>query len=165
MFESRCGSGPKLIRVPSMTWNLADSADGLTMSSLNLHSHRAQLIATAVIASLSTAGIVYTWSAHSRRRRRRDLDREIHRSITENGTARTPDTDSPDIYLRSLPEEVKASRFQDAGDYDEELIREQLARNYAFFGEEGMEKIRGSSVVVVGCGGVGSWAAVMLVRS
>lgn len=135
------------------------------MSSLSLHSHRAQLIATAVIASLSTAGIIYTWSAHSRRQRRRDLGREIHRSITENGTTRTPDTDSPDIYLRSLPEEVKTSRFQDAVEYDEELIREQLARNYAFFGEEGMEKIRGSSVVVVGCGGVGSWAAVMLVRS
>ncbi|KAJ2922920.1 hypothetical protein H1R20_g14182, partial [Candolleomyces eurysporus] len=135
------------------------------MSSLTLHSHRAQLVATAVVASLSTAGIIYAWSAHSRRQRRRDLDREIYRSITENGTSRTHDTDSPDIYLHSLPEEVKASKIQEAGEYDEELIREQLARNYAFFGDEGMQKIRGSSVVVVGCGGVGSWAAVMLVRS
>ncbi|EDR10387.1 uncharacterized protein LACBIDRAFT_152374, partial [Laccaria bicolor S238N-H82] len=50
-------------------------------------------------------------------------------------------------------------------DYDEDLIREQLARNYAFFGEKGMERIREGRVVVVGCGGVGSWAAVMLVRS
>jgi len=49
--------------------------------------------------------------------------------------------------------------------YDEGLVREQLARNYAFFGDEGMAKIRSGSVVVVGCGGVGSWAAVMLVRS
>ncbi|RXW12746.1 hypothetical protein EST38_g13112 [Candolleomyces aberdarensis] len=135
------------------------------MSSLTLHSQRAQLITTAVVASLSTAGIIYAWSAHSRRQRRRDLDREIYRSITENGTSRTHDTDSPDIYLHSLPEEVKVSKIQEAGEYDEELIREQLARNYAFFGDEGMQKIRGSSVVVVGCGGVGSWAAVMLVRS
>lgn len=52
-----------------------------------------------------------------------------------------------------------------ANGYSEELIREQLARNYAFFGEEGMEKTRRGKVVVVGCGGVGSWAAVMLVRS
>ncbi|EGO01130.1 hypothetical protein SERLA73DRAFT_167269 [Serpula lacrymans var. lacrymans S7.3] len=49
--------------------------------------------------------------------------------------------------------------------YDEELIREQLARNYAFFGEEGMTHIRAGTVVIVGCGGVGSWVAVMLVRS
>lgn len=47
----------------------------------------------------------------------------------------------------------------------ERLVREQLARVYSFFGEEGMAKLRRSNVVVVGCGGVGSWAAVMLVRS
>ncbi|KAJ7496424.1 hypothetical protein FB451DRAFT_1018625, partial [Mycena latifolia] len=34
-----------------------------------------------------------------------------------------------------------------------------------FFGDEAMARIRGSTVVVVGCGGVGSWAAVMLVWS
>ena len=49
--------------------------------------------------------------------------------------------------------------------YSEELIREQLARNYAFFGDEAMAKVRGGTVVIVGCGGVGSWAAVMLARS
>jgi tRNA threonylcarbamoyladenosine dehydratase len=49
--------------------------------------------------------------------------------------------------------------------FDEGLIREQLARNYAFFGEEGMAKIRASTVVIVGCGGVGSWAAMMLART
>ncbi|KAK0469328.1 uncharacterized protein EV420DRAFT_1493813 [Desarmillaria tabescens] len=49
--------------------------------------------------------------------------------------------------------------------FDEGLIREQLARNYAFFGDEGMAKVRSGSVAVIGCGGVGSWAAVMLVRS
>lgn len=49
--------------------------------------------------------------------------------------------------------------------HDEELVREQLARNYAFLGEEGMAKIRGMNVVVVGCGGVGSWVCTMLIRS
>ena len=49
--------------------------------------------------------------------------------------------------------------------YDEGLIREQLARNYAFFGEEAMHRIRGGQVVIVGCGGVGSYAALMLARS
>lgn len=48
--------------------------------------------------------------------------------------------------------------------FDEELIQEFLARNYAFFGAESMTAIRNATVVVVGCGGVGSWAALMLLR-
>ncbi|KAJ1021096.1 hypothetical protein NDA16_003882 [Ustilago loliicola] len=49
--------------------------------------------------------------------------------------------------------------------WDESLIREQLSRNYSFLGEEGMKAIRNSFVIVVGAGGVGSWAALMLLRS
>lgn len=40
----------------------------------------------------------------------------------------------------------------------EDIIREQLARNIAFLGEEAVERIRKSFVVVVGLGGVGSAA-------
>lgn len=40
----------------------------------------------------------------------------------------------------------------------------QLTRNYNFLGEESMTKIRKSYVVVVGCGGVGSWCSLMLLR-
>lgn len=46
----------------------------------------------------------------------------------------------------------------------EELIREQLARNYAFLSDEGMQAVRDQHIVVVGAGGVGSWVATMLVR-
>ncbi|KAI3484955.1 hypothetical protein L1887_51846 [Cichorium endivia] len=49
--------------------------------------------------------------------------------------------------------------------WDESLIREQLSRNYSFLGEEGMGAIRNAFVIVVGAGGVGSWAALMLLRS
>ncbi|RKO85210.1 hypothetical protein BDK51DRAFT_5224, partial [Blyttiomyces helicus] len=49
--------------------------------------------------------------------------------------------------------------------FDEDLVREQLARNYAFLGEEGVKKVRGAFVVVVGLGGVGNHAAHMLLRS
>jgi len=49
--------------------------------------------------------------------------------------------------------------------FDEELIQEQLARNIAFLGEEGVEKLRRSFVIIVGAGGVGSWAASMLIKS
>ncbi|SCU92127.1 LAFA_0F08196g1_1 [Lachancea sp. 'fantastica'] len=49
--------------------------------------------------------------------------------------------------------------------YDDELIREQLARNYAFLGEDAMENLKNQYIVVVGAGGVGSWVVTMLVRS
>ncbi|CEL95685.1 unnamed protein product [Vitrella brassicaformis CCMP3155] len=48
---------------------------------------------------------------------------------------------------------------------EEEAMREQLIRNYQFFGEEGQSKVRGSFVVVIGLGGVGSHCAVSLARS
>ncbi|CAN6613370.1 tRNA threonylcarbamoyladenosine dehydratase 2 [Trichomonascus vanleenenianus] len=50
-------------------------------------------------------------------------------------------------------------------EYSQELIDEQLARNRAFLGDNGLGKIRDSFIIVVGAGGVGSWAATMLVRS
>ncbi|KAK8074972.1 hypothetical protein PG997_009635 [Apiospora hydei] len=56
--------------------------------------------------------------------------------------------------------EALARRAQ-AGDYDDELILEQLARNRVFL----TPKLRKSFVVVVGCGGVGSHATATLSRS
>ncbi|OMJ14620.1 tRNA threonylcarbamoyladenosine dehydratase [Smittium culicis] len=45
------------------------------------------------------------------------------------------------------------------------LFAEQLSRNCSFFGSDNLECIKSSFVVVVGAGGVGSWAALMLIRS
>lgn len=45
------------------------------------------------------------------------------------------------------------------------LREEQLSRHTLYFGEDGMSKLRGSSVIVVGLGGVGSHAAHMLARA
>ncbi|KAF6751679.1 ubiquitin-protein ligase molybdopterin-converting factor [Ephemerocybe angulata] len=129
---------------------------------MSLNSHRSQLIATAVAASVATAGVVWSWNALSKQRKRRQLDQDIRRAIATQGEEHA----SPDVLLHSAAEDVELTKVAvEDFQYDEELLREQLARNYAFFGDEGMQKIRGSSVVVVGCGGVGSWAAVMLVRS
>ncbi|KAI0327519.1 hypothetical protein GY45DRAFT_1308584 [Cubamyces sp. BRFM 1775] len=132
--------------------------------SLDWNSHRTQLVATALAASAVTAGLFSAYQQHARRQKRRTLDQEILRSLSApnkgKGTTREDDDDPHEVQLggtdqqRGLPLE-----------YDEELVREQLARNYAFFGDEAMAKIRKGTVVVVGCGGVGSWAAVMLVRS
>ncbi|KNC50825.1 uncharacterized protein AMSG_06728 [Thecamonas trahens ATCC 50062] len=51
-------------------------------------------------------------------------------------------------------------------DADDELLHaQQFKRCVAFLGEEGFGRLRGATVVVVGCGGVGSHCAHMLARS
>ena len=47
----------------------------------------------------------------------------------------------------------------------EELLREELKRNYEFFNEEGMKLIRDSFVIIVGLDSIGSNVALTLVRS
>ena len=125
---------------------------------MDFRSHHAQLIATAIAASVVTASLITAYSSYTRRERRKNLNEEILRSLALQES-------SSDIKSRVPTPPLGASQEYEFGGYDESLIREQLARNYAFFGEEGMRKIREGSVVIVGCGGVGSWAAVMLVRS
>lgn len=63
-----------------------------------------------------------------------------------------------------LRNELLARRAQ-AGNYDDELILEQLARNRVFLTPEGLDKLRNSFVVIVGCGGVGSHCTAALARS
>ncbi|ESK94816.1 ubiquitin-protein ligase molybdopterin-converting factor [Moniliophthora roreri MCA 2997] len=130
-----------------------------------LNTHKSQLIATAVAASCATFAVLTAYNTYTRHSRRKGLNEEVLRSITSQGSnfglqhlQRSEGQGPSDNFLSS-------SSVLSGLPYDEELIREQLARNYAFFGEDGMKKIRGKSVVIVGCGGVGSWAAVMLVRS
>ena len=79
------------------------------------------------------------------------------RQITNYGGATKKDSED-------LRNEVLARRAQ-AGDYDDELILEQLARNRVFLKPEGLEKLRNAFIIVVGCGGVGSHATAALARS
>lgn len=126
---------------------------------MNFHSHQNQLIATAVGASVATACLISAYSVYSKRERRKQLTEEINRSLS---------TQKSSVDVNNYPNDAPLSTKESdelSGDYDEELIREQLSRNYSFFGNDGMAHIRRGKVVVVGCGGVGSWAAVMLVRS
>jgi hypothetical protein len=132
------------------------------MNRLDLSSHRVQLFAAAAAASIVTATAITTYNSYTKRERRKHLNEDIKRSLASSLTGElTP----PERLV--TPDNARSLPMPSTGDheYDEELIREQLARNYAFFGEEGMAKIRGGTVVIVGCGGVGSWAAVMLARS
>ena len=45
------------------------------------------------------------------------------------------------------------------------ILREQLNRNYLFFGEQGMSLIRNSCVLIINCENIGSHVAVTLARS
>ena len=63
-----------------------------------------------------------------------------------------------------LRNEALARRAQQ-GDFDEELILEQLARNRVFLGDDGLAKLRDAFVIVVGLGGVGSHCTAALARS
>jgi tRNA A37 threonylcarbamoyladenosine dehydratase len=118
---------------------------------MDLRSHRTQLVLTALTASAATAGLVSAYNIWDRQRRRDGLSHDVQRAV-ENAVP--ADNRSPPARVDDV-----------AVPYDEELIREQLARNYAFFGDESMQRIRGGRVVIVGCGGVGSFVAMMLARS
>jgi len=140
-------------------------------------SHKTQLVFTALAASALTAAAITSYNSYSRQKKRNELNRHVLNSVTatpssDRGGRKRRGTSPPrpeQIYLNGGGDYGSGSGEMNRGagsvEYDEDLIREQLARNYAFFGEEGMKKIRGASVAVIGCGGVGSWAAVMLARS
>nr|GAT51747.1 predicted protein [Mycena chlorophos] len=143
----------------------------LPLPELNLTKHQKQLLATALSASVGTAALlsgVHLLRERRRHRERRDRRRELEGDALRSalGSAATSTLHTRQATPTSHEHEGGGSHITLGGPaYDEDLIREQLARNYAFFGEEGMQRIRKGCVVVVGCGGVGSWASVMLVRS
>ena len=74
---------------------------------------------------------------------------------------------SADAFASSKDDERSAALALRArqGDYDDELILEQLARNRVFLKDEGLAALRDAFIIVVGLGGVGSHAAASLCRS
>ena len=132
------------------------------MNVFSAQSHRTQLVLTATSACVITSALFTAYNAYRRSERRRDLHEDVLRSITSHGE---PPTRRHPATTEEGPTQETYIRPNFIGGYNEDLIKEQLARNYSFFGDESMARVRAGSVVVVGCGGVGSWAAVMLVRS
>lgn len=134
----------------------------------SLHTHHLHLLLAALGGALVATASISALSSLQKRRRRKQLEDEIRRSLSDErnssalpGSKQTSEEIAELIEKRIEPLNYRVSRGEDP----EELFREQLARCYALFKDEGMERIRKAKVVVVGCGGVGSWAAVMLVRS
>ncbi|KAF9278999.1 hypothetical protein BGZ68_008196 [Mortierella alpina] len=155
----------------------------ISASSAALNTQAVKLSLVAAVASFTTASIILGYQGSQRKRRVKQLKDDLRRSMPPPPTFDTnTDLTSNNNYTGSvLPSQhhthshspnhhhhhhhhQHAFREGDYG-YDEELIREQLARNIAFLGEEGIQKLRKSFVVIVGAGGVGSWAASMLIRS
>lgn len=116
------------------------------------HPRAIQLSLTAIAASAITASTVLTYQNTQRRSRARTLKEELKEADLGESIDLTP---LGTVYSQTLPPAV----------FDEALINEQLSKNTAFLGEVGMKKVRESFVIVVGAGGVGSWAALMLLRS
>ncbi|KAF6812323.1 putative ThiF domain protein [Colletotrichum sojae] len=126
-----------------------------------------QLAATAVLSGATVACLIFGYQAFEREERIHDLKKSIPASsdsqhgnpqLTQYGGA-SPPLDKEDARNQAL-----ALRAQ-AGDFDEELILEQLARNRVFLKDDGLQKLRNSFVIVVGCGGVGSHCTTALARS
>ena len=135
---------------------------------LHHNSNRIQLTVTFTLGAVTAAALIFASLAVRRQIATDDLKRSIppisdkHHALpmTEYGGA-AKETKSSKEEERSAKIAAKARR----GDYDEELILEQLARNRVFLTDGGLEKLRNSFVVVVGLGGVGSHCAAALARS
>ncbi|KHO01377.1 Molybdenum cofactor biosynthesis, MoeB [Metarhizium album ARSEF 1941] len=130
-------------------------------------SPRFHLFATAVLSG-ATVALILGYQGLERERRLSELKRSIpspgdggHHTSKLNNFGASPGStpDKEDARNQAL------SRRALAGDFDEELILEQLARNRVFLTTEGLAKLRDSFVIVVGCGGVGSHCAASLARS
>lgn len=138
-----------------------------TGAAAGLNSQAAKFTAVALAASFTTATLILSIQGSQRKRRVRQLKDDLRKSIppppafdahsdlvnNNNYTGAAPTT------LPGLPPLQQqrgmggGSLFLDGGlQMDEELVREQLARNIAFLGEEGVDKLRKSFVIIVGAG-------------
>ncbi|KAI1803442.1 ubiquitin-protein ligase molybdopterin-converting factor [Daldinia bambusicola] len=127
---------------------------------------KVQLAATALASGAVVAGTILGYQRLQRKERINQLKESIPSLLDEgealqrlNSFGGATAADKEDIRNQLL-----AKRAQ-AGDYDDELILEQLARNRVFLTPEGLDKLRNAFVVIVGCGGVGSHCTAALARS
>ncbi|KAG0360449.1 hypothetical protein BG005_010672 [Podila minutissima] len=133
-----------------------------------MNSQSTKMTLVAVAASFTTAAVLLGYQGSQRKRRVQQLKDDLRGSIPPP-PANFDQLHNNNMGLPSAQKQVSQQTQSPQDDsvpqFDEELVREQLARNIAFLGEEGVEKLRNSFVVIVGAGGVGSWAASMLIRS
>ncbi|OTB07416.1 hypothetical protein M426DRAFT_318104 [Hypoxylon sp. CI-4A] len=129
-------------------------------------SSKVQFAATAIASGAVVAGAILGYQRLQREERMSQLKDSIPSLIDEDDAIRRLNSfgGASKADKEDIRNELLARRAQ-AGDYDDELILEQLARNRVFLSPEGLDKLRNSFVVVVGCGGVGSHCTAALARS
>ncbi|PWA03463.1 hypothetical protein BB558_000372 [Smittium angustum] len=128
--------------------------------------NNAQLIAVAITASAVTLGTVLSVQQLRRNERIRTIKKEIRPpsidGLESNANWRI---DAFNKNENAVSNKVTKTTEIKISPDEKVIFAEQLSRNNAFFGEENLNKIKNSFVIVVGAGGVGSWAALMLLRS
>jgi tRNA threonylcarbamoyladenosine dehydratase len=137
---------------------------------INRHQASLQLSAAVAIGAVAATTVIFTSIALRRRIATEDLKASIPQvsethhtdQLTEYGGAVKRNA------IKETAEEVRAAKIAlkaRKGEYDEELVLEQLARNRVFLKDPGLRKLRDAFVVVVGLGGVGSHCVAALARS
>ncbi|KAI8958144.1 ubiquitin-protein ligase molybdopterin-converting factor [Daldinia sp. FL1419] len=127
---------------------------------------KVQLAATAIASGAVVAGTILGYQRLQRKERINQLKDSIPSSLDEDEALRRLNSfgGAAPADKEDLRNQLLAKRAQ-AGDYDDELILEQLARNRVFLTPEGLDKLRNAFVIIVGCGGVGSHCTAALARS
>ncbi|KAI9712515.1 MAG: hypothetical protein M1828_001696 [Chrysothrix sp. TS-e1954] len=136
-------------------------------------SHRVQLLLTAALSGTAAIGLTLAYQNASKISRIEQLKSSIPEAERDKDEKTSTNAlEVPSKLSRDRAENGEArtrsphSRHDTKRDsYDDDLILEQLARTRAFLGTEGLERIRSTFVIIVGCGGVGSHAATTLARS
>lgn len=127
-----------------------------------------QLGIAATCGAIAASTILLTAHAIHRRRATEELKASIPElSLKHHATQLTEygGASRPSISNKQDERSAKIAARARKGDYDEELILEQLARNRVFLKDDGLTKLRNSFIVVVGLGGVGSHCVAALARS
>lgn len=133
-----------------------------------LSSHQVQLAATALISGVTVAGLIYGGQAIRRKVAVEELKASIPPLDAEHQAQRLTDFGAASPLPLAAKEEERVAalaRRAQRGDYDEELINEQLTRTVSFLTPQRFIHLRDSFVIVVGLGGVGSHCTSALARS
>ncbi|KAG0365609.1 hypothetical protein BGZ54_006370 [Gamsiella multidivaricata] len=141
----------------------------LSPAGISASSQSTKMALVAVAASVTTAAVLLGYQGTQRKQRSKKLKDDL--GLPKGPIAPLKPSRSLEITTGHWEQQTRSSHHQRTGSkeekitFDEELVLEQLARNIAFLGEEGVQKLRDSFVVIVGAGGIGSWAASMLIKS